>query len=170
MIGMTCVSHLVGCGVHPWCLLPVSVFFRVLKPTTTCPRCRCREDSLLFLFLRFFSNPGGARVPRAWRRRGTSSRPAPSAHRFTSAFGSVEGRRCKSRERLKPERLREGDSQVTNVNKMTFNDSNWPQFVSPGPKEQSRIFWCRCKTGVVVVPGVGIGRNDKNTHLPPGGS
>ena len=52
---------------------------------------------------------------------------------------------------------------------MTFNDSNWPQFVSPGPKEQSRIFWCRCKTGIVVVPGVGIGRNDKNTHLPPGG-
>ena len=39
-------------------------------------------------------------------------------------------------------------------------------FFSPGPKEQSRIFWCRCKTGVVVVPGVGIGRNDKNTHLP----
>ena len=23
MIGMTCVCHLVGCGVHTWCLLPV---------------------------------------------------------------------------------------------------------------------------------------------------
>ena len=33
MIGTTCVCHLVGCGVHPWCLLPVSVFFRVLKST-----------------------------------------------------------------------------------------------------------------------------------------
>ena len=41
MIGTTCVCHLAGCGVHPWCLLPVSVFFRVLNSTKRLKHCEC---------------------------------------------------------------------------------------------------------------------------------